>query len=308
MRNPASDPLGVYRIQTVARLTGVAIPVLRAWEKRYGVPHPSRTNAAYRMYTDADVAMVRRLSALRASGLSASEAALIVLRENSETGSQQPPPTGIVERLLNASRRMDEQAIDEALSSLATVGNAADAFERVIAPTLVEVGRLWELGELSEAHEHLLSEHLSLTLRNWLALARPANPKGTAVIGCFAGELHAIPTYGLALRWSSFGLRTVLLGARTTPQALRDAIAHVAPTVVALSLTLPATEQQAACVPDYAAACSEVPWVVGGSGAASISASVVALGGCVLPTSIEAQNSWLDGLTQAHGATVHRGR
>lgn len=298
------DQDGVYRIQTVARMTGVPIAVLRAWEKRYGVPHPSRTDAAYRMYTDADVTMVKRLSALRASGLAASEAARMVLRERSAAGSRLQPPTGVVERILDATRRMDGYAIDEALASLATVGNAADVFERVIAPTMIEVGRLWQSGEMGDAHEHLLSEHLSMTLRTWLGFVRPANPKGTALIGCFADELHTIPAYGLALRWSCYGLKTVLLGARTTPGAVRAAVWQLTPTVVALSLTMPATEQQVTYLPEYAAACGAVPWAVGGAGAASISPKVLAHGGMVLPPDTESQKSWLDSVIPGDGG-VH---
>jgi len=305
MSTQTTDQEGVYRIQTVARMTGVPIAVLRAWEKRYGVPHPSRTDAAYRMYTEVDVTMVKRLSALRATGLVASEAARMVLREHAATSPLQPP-TGVVERLLNAARRMDGYAIDEALASLATVGNAADAFERVIAPTMVEVGRLWQSGELGEAHEHLLSEHLSMTLRTWLGFARPASPKGTALIGCFADELHTIPSYGLALRWSSYGLQTVLLGARTTPDAVRTAVLQLTPTVVGLSLTMSASEQQATSLPQYADACGKVPWVVGGAGVASISAEVLALGGLVMPASIDAQKAWLDAALQGHGRPHRR--
>lgn len=298
MSPQSSDQQGVYRIQTVARMTGVPIAVLRAWEKRYGVPRPSRTDSAYRMYTEADVTMIRKLSALRASGLAASEAARMVLREHSGAAPQLPPPTGVVERLLDATRRMDGYAIDEALAALATVGNAADAFERVITPTMVEVGRLWQLGEISEGHEHLLSEHLAMTLRSWLAFARPATPKGVAVLGCFAEELHSIPAYGVALRWSSYGFNTVFLGARTTPDAVRAAVRQITPAVVGLSLTMPATEQNTACVSDYASACGKVPWVVGGAGSMSIAVAVRALGGAILPPGIEPQKSWLDAVTQ----------
>lgn len=297
---------GVYRIQTVARMTGVSIAVLRAWERRYGVPRPSRTDTAYRMYTESDVTMVKRLSALRASGLAASEAANMVLREHHGAPSSLLPPTGVVDRLLEATRRMDGYAIDEALASLSTVGNAADAFERVIAPTLIEVGRMWQVGQLGEANEHLLSEHLSMTLRAWLGFARPASPKGTALIGCFADELHTIPAYGLALRWSSYGLRTVFLGARTTPDAVRTAVLQLTPTIVGLSLTLPATEQQAGLLPQYAAACGRVPWVVGGGGVTSVSAAVLAQGGLLMPASAEAQQPWLDALIEGEGQTHHR--
>lgn len=303
-----TDQAGVYRIQTVARMTGVPVAVLRAWEKRYGVPHPSRTGSAYRMYTDADVVMVQRLSALRASGLAASEAANVVLREESGAAPRSTPPTGVIERILDATHRMDGSAIDEALAALATVGNAADAFERVIAPAMVEVGQLWESGEMSEAHEHLLSEHLLMTLRTWLGFARPANPKGVALIGCFADEQHTIPAYGLALRWSSYGMRTVLLGARTTPSAVRAAVSQLNPTTVALSLTMPATEQQTSYIPEYAAACGPVPWVVGGAGVAGVVPALLAHGAHVLPPTIEGHRSWLDSVIQGNTRVRRRER
>ena len=47
-----------YRIRAVAELTGVSTATLRAWERRYGVPTPSRTASAYRLYGDEDVALV----------------------------------------------------------------------------------------------------------------------------------------------------------------------------------------------------------------------------------------------------------
>ena len=48
-----------YRINAVAEMTGVPAPTLRAWERRYGIPRPGRSESSYRLYSDADVAEVR---------------------------------------------------------------------------------------------------------------------------------------------------------------------------------------------------------------------------------------------------------
>ena len=69
-----------YRIQTVARLTGVPSPTLRAWERRYGIPSPQRTESSYRLYTDADVELIRRLKELCDQGMAPSQAADVVRR------------------------------------------------------------------------------------------------------------------------------------------------------------------------------------------------------------------------------------
>ena len=57
----ASLHRGKYRIHTVAEMTGVPAATLRAWERRYGVPVPARTSSAYRVYSDADIALIRRV-------------------------------------------------------------------------------------------------------------------------------------------------------------------------------------------------------------------------------------------------------
>ena len=51
------------RIHTVAELTGVPAPTLRARERRYGLPAPQRGSNAYRLYSNRDVTLLRHSSA-----------------------------------------------------------------------------------------------------------------------------------------------------------------------------------------------------------------------------------------------------
>lgn len=50
-----SDTTSSYRIGAVARLTGISVDRLRAWERRYGVVETRRTEALGRIYTRSDV-------------------------------------------------------------------------------------------------------------------------------------------------------------------------------------------------------------------------------------------------------------
>ena len=73
------------RIGELARRTGVATDLLRAWERRYGLLAPTRTESGYRLYSSADVRRVGRMRELLATGVSAAEAAREALAE---------PPSG----------------------------------------------------------------------------------------------------------------------------------------------------------------------------------------------------------------------
>ena len=49
----------LYPIREVARLTGVNPVTLRAWERRYGLIVPMRTESGHRLYSLTDIERVR---------------------------------------------------------------------------------------------------------------------------------------------------------------------------------------------------------------------------------------------------------
>lgn len=51
--DPATMPIG-----EVARQTGMTVPTLRAWERRYGLLVPVRTAGGHRRYSEEDVRRV----------------------------------------------------------------------------------------------------------------------------------------------------------------------------------------------------------------------------------------------------------
>lgn len=57
-----------YRIGRLAQLSGFDQTVLRAWERRYGLLEPERTGNGYRLYTDDDLALLKRVRELLDQG------------------------------------------------------------------------------------------------------------------------------------------------------------------------------------------------------------------------------------------------
>jgi len=55
---------GMYPMLTIASLKGVNPVTLRAWERHYGLIQPQRTNKGQRLYTEQDVAKIRRVPEL----------------------------------------------------------------------------------------------------------------------------------------------------------------------------------------------------------------------------------------------------
>lgn len=310
MRSVSESP--VFRIQTVSELTGVNPVTLRAWERRYGVPRPSRTSGAYRLYSDSDVEQVRRMCELCDSGVSASEAAKTVrqaLEQNPPMSSVSADVAdGVTLALIDAISHMDSVELERQMSRALTLGSASEVFERAIAPVMRRVGELWERGELSIAHEHVAVEFFFAQLGQLLRLVQPHASAPLALLGCFPDELHGLPLYGVAFQLAESGYRTQMLGQRTPPVALAEAVKSMKPELVALSVTIPATGAATReTIQGYALACAKTPWLVGGAGIASVAELVQSEGGIAVPREPNALRHLLQTTVSAHGCR-QRGR
>ena len=62
-----------YPIRTVSTLTGVNAITLRAWERRYGLIKPVRTDSGHRVYTRTDIDNIHRIVALLDKGVAISQ-------------------------------------------------------------------------------------------------------------------------------------------------------------------------------------------------------------------------------------------
>jgi len=281
-----------YRIQAVADLTGVPAATLRAWERRYGVPRPARTQSAYRMYSDDDVQLVKRVRELGEGGLSAAEAARVAL-EGAEVSLPDTAPQSAfeaaIDRIVTAASGMDADRLEDELREAMTLGSALTIVERVLAPAMRNIGELWHEGAINTAHEHLASEIIGNQIREWLRLVQPSENHRLALLACFADESHALPLYVVGFRFIDWGCRVRILGPRTPPPAIRVAIEALRPDVVGLSITAPMTAARARELVDaYADACRDVPWLVGGAGSEALRERITKHGGMVVGTDTDA--------------------
>lgn len=70
----------LYPIREVARLTGVNPVTLRAWERRYGLIQPLRTDSGHRLYSLADIEAVRSILAWIERGVAVSKVGKLMAR------------------------------------------------------------------------------------------------------------------------------------------------------------------------------------------------------------------------------------
>src|SRR5687767_3444497 len=72
----------MYTIKHAAEPVGVTVSTLRAWERRYGVVTPRRTEAGYRLYDEKAVHVLTSMSSLVLEGWSPRQAAEEAMRRS----------------------------------------------------------------------------------------------------------------------------------------------------------------------------------------------------------------------------------
>lgn len=226
-----SIDVGALRIGEFARRVGVSPESLRAWERRYGLLQPIRTEGGFRLYTDEDAARVERMKLALGEGLSAAEAARRALVEVRPTEKLLDDAR---RRLLIAAHEYDEAAVhtvlDEALAGFAL----ETVLRELILPALRDIGDEWERGELEIGAEHFASNVLRGRL---LALARFWGRGGgpLAILACAPGETHDIGLIAFGLMLRSHGWRVLFLGADTPLATLRRAVETMDPKLVVVA-------------------------------------------------------------------------
>lgn len=246
------------RIGELARRAGIPPATLRAWERRYGIVTPHRTEAGYRLYSSEDERRLRSMVRLITEGLAPAEAAREALR-TAGSGAAEPPvtagngearpgmptpgarlatdPAELGGELLGCLQSYDgsgaHHVLDRALAGYGADGLVID----VVLPVLRRIGELWSAGELTVGQEHFGTQLLRGRL---LALSRGwgAGPGPMILLACPPGERHDIALAGFGLMMRDRGSRVALLGSDTPLEALAGAGAQLEPDRIVLALTV----------------------------------------------------------------------
>lgn len=202
----SDEPL--YNIGVVARMTGLSMATLRAWERRYDFPAAERTAGGHRLFSEEDVMLLRWVKARIDEGMQTAQA-IQALRHQEATGHlvhvEEPldsvrtvmPSNGdnlrlgsYQEHLYEILAKRDIQAADRLLGDALAVFTPEDLILDVINPTFTQVGEAWEKGQISIATEHLATNYLRQRLLMWMLSGPPTRRARPIVLACAPDEWH----------------------------------------------------------------------------------------------------------------------
>lgn len=269
----ARHPIGVVRART-----GLSVEVLRAWERRYGVVQPTRSDNGRRLYSDADIERLGLLHRAARSGRSVAALSSLpsadlqrMVDEDAERATSSPTlPDSYRKQAMQAVRELAPARLEAILRRALLSLGALPFLEDVVPPLLVEIGEEWHAGRITVAHEHAASATL-LQLLGWLTRSLEVPVEAPRVLlATPRGERHAFGAMMAAAAAAHDGWHVTWLGPDLPAEQIAAGAGQSSAQMVALSAstTVDGLEHELAAL--RALLPRHVSLLVGGAGAATL--------------------------------------
>lgn len=249
-----------YTVKQVSALTGIGPDRLRAWERRYGVVSPIRSESRYRLYDDADLARLRMMVQLVEAGAPASLAAEQVRAAHAgpedatgtaagassaggrdaqgATLSALPPDSALppLEALVSPAASLDVGELDQILDRAFAAGSFESVAEHWLLPALTKVGAAWADGRIDVAGEHFVSGAVHARLSQAFEAAGTSLGGPVVLVGLPPGSLHELGSLSFATCLRRLGADVRWLGNNLPVDSWAHAVGRLAPAGVVLSV------------------------------------------------------------------------
>jgi MerR family transcriptional regulator, light-induced transcriptional regulator len=293
----------MYTIKHAAEMVGVPVATLRAWQRRYRVVNPGRSDTGYRLYEDAEIAVLRRMHALVASGWSPKEASQAAVFGEARLATM---PAGLRQYEPRRSKRASRSA--KAGGDLVAVASALDpfaisrmlderfatsSFEQIVEswllPELDRLGTAWADGRVTVAGEHMVAAAVQRRLSAAFDAAGQDSARSPLLLtGLPSGSRHELGILSFATAARRQGLAVFHMGTDLPLPDWLSAVERQRPDAVVLAVPTPS---------DVAPAVDLVEGL-------SARQTLVALGGQHQQAVVEAAGAWSDRPPVALGHSI----
>ena len=253
------DQMYKYPIKVVSQMTGLSVFVIRAWEKRYNVVTPERTETNRRLYSEHDIEKLKLLNNAINLGhniggianLSVSELRSILEHKHvtssstSELSKENFSDTeSILRSSMEAVKTYDGKKLSTILLKASSKMSQPQLIENLIIPLVYEIGDLWHEGDIRVANEHLASAVIRSFLANLIEQHIPSENAPLIISATPRGQDHELGALIAGVTAASVGYKVIYLGPNLPVEEIAAVTDNLDAKVVALSLVYPNDDPQ----------------------------------------------------------------
>jgi methanogenic corrinoid protein MtbC1 len=224
--------------------TGIKPDTLRAWERRYGLPHPVRTSGGHRLYSQSDIEMIKWLMHRQDEGMRINRAIDLWKSIEDEGGNPLRAMPIPAERSVDRSGRIvygstlndmrqqwisacmafDEVGAERLLSQAFALYPVEAVCVEVLQRGISEIGELWYKGGLTVQQEHFASSLVVRKIDSLIAASPLPTRHEKILVACAPEDEHTFAPLMITLFLRQRGWDVVYLGANVPQDHLRETI------------------------------------------------------------------------------------
>ena len=215
-------------IGELSRLTGITTHTLRVWEKRYGSPCSQRLPSGHRRYFKEDIPRLRAVSKALESGYRASKVVPGTLEElhglmglkhlidkHPKSDQEKTSNQLIIDRWISFIHDFHDDCLLQSFHQKWNQLGPLNFIVHLMAPFIEEIGKAWELEELTISQEHFATECIVSFLTNKWRQLNIRKEGWTILMATLPGETQLLGMLMATVIASLSGGKVIFLGPNT---------------------------------------------------------------------------------------------
>lgn len=218
-----------YSIKDLEKLSGIKAHTLRAWEQRYNLIEPLRTDTNIRYYIDQHLKKVLNIAVLVKSGMRISKVAELNEEELRAAVIDAGRYQGNYESQINAFKiamlDYDEYLFESVFNRCLIQFGTDETLTKILGKFIQEIGLLWQAGAITVSNEHFISSLVKQKLFSIIdqtILPKGGEGKKSYVLYLPADELHELGLLYLYYYLKKMGNRVIYLGQSVPIEYLKE--------------------------------------------------------------------------------------
>lgn len=218
-----------YSIKDLEKLSGIKAHTLRAWEQRYQLIEPMRTETNIRYYVDEHLKKILNIAVLVKSGMRISKVAELSKEELRAAVIDAGRYQGNYESQINAFKiamlEYDEYLFDSIFSKCLIQFGTEETLTKILGKFIQEIGLLWQAGAINVSNEHFISNLVKqklFAIIDQTIIPQKSPKRKSYVLYLPADELHELGLLYLYYYLKKLGHRVIYLGQSVPIEYLKE--------------------------------------------------------------------------------------
>lgn len=218
-----------YSIKDLENLSGIKAHTIRAWESRYSLIEPCRTDTNIRYYLDEHLKKILNIAVLVKSGMRISNVAKMSTEDLRASVIDAGRYEGNFDSQINALKiamlEYDEYLFDSIFNKCLIQFGTEDTLTDILGPFITQIGVLWQAGAINVSNEHFISNLMKqklFSIIDQIIIPQPSEEQLSYVLYLPSEELHELSLLYLYYYLKKSGHRVIYLGQSVPIEYLKE--------------------------------------------------------------------------------------